>query len=90
MNHRVEALPTENAIQRLRITHVSLEKRWHAASDSLNAFQHRGLTVAKVIEDRDLMPGRDQFDAGMGSDVSGATGNEERGHELIRASMTSL
>ena len=35
------------------------------------------LAVAQVGEDGDLVPRRDQFDAGMGSDVAGAAREED-------------
>ena len=78
MDHRLGAAFAQRGDQRRAVANVAAHHADLLAGDTRNARQGLGMTVAEVVEDRHPVTGVEQFDAGMGTDVTGAAGDQKR------------
>jgi hypothetical protein len=73
MNDRIDRVPLKDAIERRAIAYVAVNELWPAAGDALNPVDYYGRAVAQVVDDDRHPSGGDYLDAGMRTDVAGAS-----------------
>jgi hypothetical protein len=67
----------EYVIDGLFIPDVGLPKHERPPADGLYPVERGFVTVAEIVDDDDVEPGVKQRDADMGSDVAGASGQQD-------------
>src|SRR3546814_12476569 len=58
------------------VANIALHQHGLAPSDLFDPIEHFGVAVAEVVENNNFVAGLKQLDAGVGSDVTGAAGNQ--------------
>ena len=81
VHDRADAMVGKQAVQYLRIAHVTFDKFWPPGANGGQALKNIHPTVAQIVEDEHIVPGLHQHDAGMRTNVAGTTGDENHGGE---------
>src|SRR5215831_21140977 len=88
MNDRIDRMPGEDPIERHPIPNVRLDERRHSPCDSFDPAEHRGRTVAQIV-DNDGCPARSHdLDTRVRADEAGGASEENNGHELLETRRT--
>jgi hypothetical protein len=78
MDYGLNRFVPENPFKMFPIPHIRLIELHWTACDHLDLLQHLWLAVAEIVDDHHTMSCRQQSDAGMRTDESGAAGDQYR------------
>ena len=76
MDHRFNGVVVEDLGHQRFITNIAFNKGGFFAAETLNHRQYAALAVAEIVEDHHLMPLQQQLNAGMTSNVTATTCNQ--------------
>ena len=78
MDHRVDLVFGEDPVDPFPVEQVDLIEPEILPGDFADAVEHFRLGIDKIVEDDNLFPRVQQFNAGVGTDITGAASDQNR------------
>src|SRR5208282_492513 len=77
VDHGGDGMRSEDATQRSAVANVGALENRRVTCDAADALDDERMTIDEIIDDDDAEASAEEFDAGVRTDISGATGDED-------------
>src|SRR5690242_5603488 len=80
MNHRAGSALMQCCDEGGAIAGIAMDQVQLFARDALDTYERFGMTIAKIVENRNVKARVQQFNAGVRTNITGSAGNKNHGH----------